>query len=632
MCGIAGVVSRTSGIPPLDSGQAKDAIASIRHRGPDSQGEYFDGNLWMGHARLSILDLSSAGTQPMATTDGRFVICYNGEVYNFRELVHSLGLTDLRSHSDTEVILNAFVKLGVSAIPQFNGMFAFVIYDKLQQKVWLVRDRLGIKPLYYRLDSQGLYFASEIKAILAMQPDKPLCDLSSLHEWLFYGNSLGGRTLYHGIQQLLPGHYLELDVTTFAYRIEEYWSLKRQATRLLAFEATNNELISETSRLLEQAVKRQLVSDVPVGIFLSGGIDSSAITAFASRHYNGHIATYTVGFDFDKGVNELPQARRIAALYGTDHHEIKVSGLEVPDLIEKMVYHHDMPFSDAANIPLYLLASKISNQTKVVLQGDGGDEIFGGYRRYVTLNYLKLFKPLAMVGQYINRLSPRTAYYYRVQRYLHALAAKDLATTMALLQTMEDAKSHPAAMFVSVIQQKIEQYDPFVRYRQCQKYFGEQDIVNQMMLIDTMVDLPDIYLQKVDRSTMAASMEVRVPFLDHELVDYCVTVPGYRKMPWGKKKWLLKQALKGIVPDDVLYGPKTGFGVPINFWLRKMLKPFFFDHLAKFNRKHPGILNTEIICCWYAEHETGKRDRSFLLWKILNFFVWMNNSNTELKA
>lgn len=625
MCGIAGFVSRIGSDPEGTGRWLPDALDSLRHRGPDSRGQYQDGCVWLGHVRLSILDLTAAGYQPMASSDGQFVICYNGEVYNFGEIARSLTLDGLHSHSDTEVILRAFAKIGVAAVSRFNGMFAFAIYDKQRQKLWLVRDRLGIKPLYYRIDERGLIFASEIKALLTMDPVIPECDLSSLHEWLFYGNTFGERTLYQGIRQLLPGHYLELDIATSEYSIEEYWTPKQQSA-LPQVQVSTGDMIAETRRLLEQAVKRQLVSDVPVGIFLSGGIDSSAITAFATRHYEGRLATYTAGFDFDKGVNELPKARRVAQFYGTEHNEVHISGFEIADTVEKMVHHHDMPFSDAANIPLYLLAAKISDKTKVILQGDGGDELFGGYRRYTTLSFLKIFRFLAKQGEFINKFTPANAHHFRRQRYLNALSSDDLAMTMALLLTEEDGKSRPAAMFTAELRQEIEFHDPFARYRQCQQYFENQDTINQMSLVDSMIVLPDIFLEKVDRSTMAASLEARVPFLDHDLVDYCMRIPGYRKVPMGRKKWLLKKSLESIVPNDVLYGKKTGFGVPFGYWLRGALKPMFFDHLEQFQHARPGVLDVKVIHGWYDEHVSRRRDRSFLLWKVLNFMIWANKS------
>jgi asparagine synthase (glutamine-hydrolysing) len=632
MCGIAGSVRRSLRPcwPPRELANA--ALACLRHRGPDAQGEYRDGSVWLGHVRLSILDLSDNARQPMATPDGRFVISYNGEVYNYRDLASELGFDELRSSSDTEVVLRACEVLGVRAFRKFSGIFALALYDRVAGKLWLVRDRLGVKPLYYRVDSQGLTFASEIKAITTIVGEPSACDLLCLHEWLYYGCTFAGRTLHEGIRQLLPGHYLELDLGSFAYEIKQYWSLERAAIPHTTQSLSPSQLIVETRRLVEQAVRRQLVSDVPVGVFLSGGIDSSAITAFASKHYAGRLATYSAAFDGGSLVDERPKARRIAHLYGTDHHELQIAAHDVGVLVERMVRHHDMPFSDAANIPLYAMATQISSRTKVVLQGDGGDELFGGYRRYATLAYHSVLRPLARIGQHFSRVIPtwNSPVEYRVQRYLHALAAEDLGSTMARLLTCEDDDALPT-VFSPDIQHSIQRTDPFARYRECQRLFAGHDVGNQMSLADLMIELPDRFLEKVDRATMAASLEVRVPFLDDDLVQYVVRIPGRQKMPWGRKKWLLKQALAGIVPHDILYAPKTGLTVPISDWLRTSLKPMFFDHLSTFTAARPGVLNADVLVNWYSAFERRERDYSNILWKMLNFMTWCNNSNIRLR-
>ena len=627
MCGIVGIATR---LPRQNSSLAaryQEATAVLHHRGPDGRGQYQDANVWLGHTRLSILDLSSAGAQPMQSNDERFVISYNGEVYNFRDLAKESRLENLRSGSDTEVVLRLFAKDGINSLVKLNGMFAFAVYDRQTRRLWLVRDRLGIKPLFYKLDAERLIFASEIKGIVALDSESPTCDISALHEWSYYGNPLGGRTLYSGIRQLLPGHYLEVDLDGFAHSARPYWSLEQQAENAVTDSGGERAAIAKTRYLLEQAVRRQLVSDVPVGVFLSGGVDSTAITAFASRHYDARLVTYSAGFDFLRDGGELPKAKRIAAHYGTEHHEIYVEGGNVGDLFETLVHHHDMPFADAANIPLYLMAAQISGQTKVVLQGDGGDELFGGYRRYSTLNYYRLLHPMALALQRVHRITPKSASYYRVQRYLHAFAARDLATTMALLLTAEDQSSAPSAIFAPQLRAVVEQFDPFARHRECQQMFSAHDIGNQMSFVDLMITLPDTYLEKVDRSTMAASVEIRVPFLDHDLVDYVVRLPGSRKIPWGRKKWLLKSALDGIVPAEVLHGPKTGLTVPFGDWLKVALKPLFFDHLSTFERRHPDVLNIDYVTRLFARTNSGHRNDSFMLWKVLNFMVWANRSN-----
>jgi asparagine synthase (glutamine-hydrolysing) len=576
---------------------------------------------------LSIIDLSPAGNQPMKSADGRFVISFNGEIYNYRSLAKENGIEGLRSSGDTAVLLQLFANLGTDSLTMLNGMFAFAIYDTQTRKLWLVRDRFGIKPLYYRLNADRLAFSSEVKGILALDSQTAFCDVVGLHEWLYYGNPLGEHTLYDGIKQLLPGHFLELDLNTFESAVRPYWTLEQQAKATGESFKSDHDLIAETRRLLEQAVRRQLVSDVPIGVFLSGGIDSSAIVAFASRHYENRLATYSAGFDFARDGGELPKAKRVAARYGTDHHEVHIEGGAVGDLIEKMVVHHDMPFADAANIPLYMLASEINRTSKVILQGDGGDELFGGYRRYSTLNYYPAMHAAACALQSLYRVTPKSAFHYRVQRYIRAFAAENLATTMGLLLTVENPMSAPAAIFATGMRRTVERSDPFARFREVRSMFVDHDIGNQMSLVDMMIVLPDTYLEKVDRATMAASLEVRVPFLDHDLVDFIVRQPGRKKMPWGRKKWLLKKALRGIVPSEILDGPKTGLTVPYGNWLQGKLKPMFFDHLAQFARSSPGVLDTNYVSQLFDRTSSGRQDHSYMLWKVLNFMIWVNKSN-----
>jgi len=627
MCGIIGLATVSDQRSQNPEARVQEALRVIRHRGPDDQGLYNDRNFWLGHARLSVLDLSSAGHQPMKSACGRFVIAYNGEVYNYRELAANYGITDLRSASDTEVVLQLFAQQGVDSLIKLNGIFAFSVYDKYERKLWLMRDRMGVKPLYYRLDATGLAFASEIKGVHALTSHALTCNVAGLNEWLYYGNSLGDRTLYRDIKQLLPGSYLELDLTTFECVEQKYWTLEEQAAIPASGSEPNKCMVSETRRLLELAVQRQIVSDVPVGIFLSGGIDSSAIAAFASRHYKGRLATYSVGFDFAKNGSELPKARRVAALCHTDHNELYISGKDIGNLVEKMVLHHGMPFSDAANIPLYLMAERIKGHTKVVLQGDGGDELFGGYRRYTTLRYYRLLHPLAKLLRRVHSYAPESAQYHRIQRYLSAFSAADLTTTIALLVTAENQQSKPSDIFMPSFSREIDKADPFERFRSLHEVCRHYDIGNQMSLIDLLVVLPDIYLEKVDRSTMAASLEVRVPFLDNDLVEYAVSLPGNSKMPFGRKKWLLKTALKGIIPDEILLGPKTGFGVPYGQWLQTSLKALFFDHLATFSRTQPDVLNIEHVKHLFSRTEAGLQNHSSLLWKTLNLLIWANSTN-----
>ncbi|MFQ5608716.1 MAG: asparagine synthase (glutamine-hydrolyzing) [Woeseiaceae bacterium] len=632
MCGIVGVAFSEAS-RGCTAGLAKNAgLAALAHRGPDARGQFADDVFWCGHARLSILDLTSAGDQPMTSSDGRFVICYNGEVYNFRELAKQFGLDGLKSGTDTEVVLRLFRKLGVDSFVHLNGMFAFALYDRSERKLWLVRDRLGIKPLYYTLTEDKLCFSSEVKGIFRLDSMDAYCDPEGLHEWLYFGNPLGEKTLFSGVNQLLPSHYLEIDLATFSASRHQYWSVERQVARAAPSRGRHQDLVEETRRHLEEAVRRQLVSDVPIGVFLSGGIDSSAIVAFASRHYENRLTTYSIGFDFLPGNNELPVAKRTATRFGTDHHEVHVSGFEVSDLIDRMVENHDMPFSDAANIPLYLMAAKISGTTKVVLQGDGGDELFGGYRRYSTMSWMGLLHPLARIAHPFVRAASRSATGRRVERYTNALSQRDLASTMALLLTMENPVHRPSAVFNETIRRQVERFDPFARYRKCQASFSDCDRANQMSFVDLKIVLPDTFLEKVDRATMASGVEVRVPFLDHDLVEFALGIAGTSKVPYGRKKWLLKRALQGVIPAEVLHGPKSGLQVPYSKWLQGPLKSKFFDSLDTFCKTNPDVLDSAHVTKLYDQMWRGEANHSLMLWKILNLVVWAHKYDVKFAA
>jgi asparagine synthase (glutamine-hydrolysing) len=628
MCGICGVVSEGTDGTALPAATAAAVLSAIEHRGPDAQGEFRDRGLWLGHTRLKILDLSDCGRQPMLTPDGRYAICYNGEAYNHRELAAELKLSGLRSRSDTEVVLRAFEHLGSALFERLNGIFALAIYDRERRKLWLARDRLGVKPLYYQHGSNTFVFGSEIKAIFAAIGEPPTCATEQLHEWLYYGTSLGGSTLYRGIRQLRPGHFLELDLETLTARTASFWTLPDEASEVDRRRPVGG-LVAETRLRLEEAVRRQLMSDVAVGVFLSGGVDSSAVAAFAAKHYGRRITTYSAGFDDPALPDERPIARKTAARLGTDHHELDIAGSDVPWVIEKMVQHHDGPFADAANIPLFLMASQVRSTTKVVLQGDGGDEVFGGYRRHVTLRYHGLLHKLALAAGPVQSRLPRSAFQRRVSRYLRALAAPVISETMARLLTADDPYDAPAAVFSRDVRREIERADPFARYREVQREVASHDPANQMLLVDLMVELPDLFLEKVDRATMAAGVEARVPLLDNDLVAFAARIPGHIKVRHGRKKWLLKRALDGIVPADVLYGPKVGFNVPFGLWLRSSLKGFFHEQLESFDRRHPGVLDVAHVRAVHAQYCNGRHDRSFLLWKVLNLAVWGSKQNVR---
>lgn len=623
MCGIVGLIVRGAKI--ISNFEdfaflATQMTATLNHRGPDHSDVWTSGPVALGHARLSIIDLTLSGNQPMHTIDGRYVIVFNGEVYNFMELRAELEQSGVlfRGRSDTEVVLNAFARWGMAMLPRLNGIFAFAIWDNLEQELTLVRDRFGVKPLYYhQLPGVGLIFGSEIKAILASGLVSRKVSLQALHEFTYFGVSLGSNTMFDGIQRLEPGHWLCLK--NDECDIQPYWL----ADHILPNNDDFETAAEKTGMLLEAAVKRQLVSDVPIGVFLSGGIDSSAITAFASRHYSGIISTYSVGFDFDQGVNELPKARQVARCFGTDHYELHIEGVHLPKVIEDLVRHHDEPFSDAANIPLYLLCQKLNGSLKVVLQGDGGDEIFAGYRRYALLSQLSLWKSLAAVRFLISGF--KNDKIQRLYRILDTFGQDEPALRMAMLLTMDTSRASFKWLLSDEWQSCIFETDAFMRYRKIANRFQLLDPVQQMLYCDTTILLPDVFLEKVDKSTMAFGIESRVPFLDNDLTEYVMGLPASVKVHGNNKKRLLKQSLRSVVPDGILDGPKTGFSVPFSHWLRTSLHGYASNVFFAETSRPDSFFDRNRLLSLLKKHKSSPSQNSgFILWKALNLCVWHN--------
>lgn len=602
------------------------ALEIVNYRGPDDSGVYTAKNVVLGHVRLSIIDLSESAHQPMVDRKKRYVIAYNGEVYNFNDLKNTLLAQghEFFSNSDTEVVLESFKAEGIRSFSKLNGMFAFSLLDRASNKLFIVRDRFGIKPLHYYENNRGLFFASEIKSILSLVDEPIGINRKVLSEWSYYGSALGARTFYDGVKKLLPGHYLEIDLKTLEVNCHSYWLPESLPSRSVRQSGGLPKVIDNIKILLKKAVERQLVGDVPIAIFLSGGIDSSAITAFAAQQYGGKLKTYSVGFNFGKGVDELPKAKKVSERFGTDHHELIISEYDLASIVELLVHHHDSPFSDAANIPLYLLGQQVKGKVKVVLQGDGGDELFAGYQRYQTLSTSWLWRPFAPLIAAAHNLLPHNKAFFPRQRYLNALKSKTDAELMALLLTVEDKSFDPRRIFAEDVGREIAKIDPFQEFVNCDQRFQNKDLVQRMLFTDTQIILPDVFLDKVDRSTMANSIEVRVPFLDHDLVDYIMSLPSSLKVKRGVKKWLLKQALIGIVPDEILFGPKVGFGVPYQYWLKGPLRELFYDKLAQLETKGDNFLDFNQIRTLMDEHVSGRREHGFLLWKVLNLMIWLN--------
>lgn len=632
MCGIAGLIDPAGHDRDKTRARLEAAVQVQHHRGPDANGIHLDDKVGFAHNRLSILDLSAAGNQPMVSRSGRTVIVYNGEVYNFRDIAAAHGL-DLRSRSDTEVILEGFEKLGPAIFSELNGMFAFAIQDRESGTVWLVRDRLGIKPLYLSRQGDSIAFASEIKGIFALRDghDRRL-RIDALHEWTYFGNALGARTMFEGVDQLEPGHCLRIDLASGKAEEKVYWSI---GTALPALPrdpdmADPDKAAAKTLDLLDASIRRQLVSDVPVGIFLSGGLDSSSIACLASRHVETPLTTFSAAFDHDEKNSELALAAEVARHCGSDHREIRIGGAQSADVVRKMITSHDQPFSDAANIPLYLMSKAIGSTHKVILQGDAGDEMFAGYQRHLTLlkygRYRGLFRALRGLG----RLPLDNRRYQRAARILSALGASDDAKAMALFLTVEREDQAPTRIFAPETRARVLDHDPFRRYRTVEKQFAGHAMADKMLLVDKSIILPDIFFQKVDRSTMAASVEVRVPFTDNALLDHVMSLSPGVLMHGGQQKGLLRKAMQDVLPPAVLAGKKRGFGVPFGHWVTGVFGEQFRDVTAGIGRSHPDLLDTAHIETLWTDHKAGRADHGFMFWKILNLGLWIEEYGVTL--
>ncbi|MEE9438575.1 MAG: asparagine synthase (glutamine-hydrolyzing) [Saprospiraceae bacterium] len=630
MCGIAGIRTYKSNQNLNLERDIKRMTNIMSHRGPDDEGFCIsENNVVLGHRRLSIVDLSPTGHQPMNTDDGRYALVLNGEIYNHEELkveLVALGYK-YKGLSDTETVLYGYAEWGDAIFNRLNGIFAIAIYDRKTEVLTLARDRFGVKPLYIAKGAQGWIFASEIKSILEVDTFNNV-NKRSLHEFLFYGYPMKERTMFEGISKVLQGQVLKI-LPSGESTTSLFW--KPEDIKLSTSNISEEYAIDQTRSLLESAVKRQLMSDVPVGVFLSGGIDSGAMTAFGSKHYGGRLKTFSAGFDFgDAGHNELPMAARVAKKFNTEHHEMMIKGGDLPDIIEKLVWHHDAPFSDAANIPLYLMTQQVKDSVKVILQGDGGDELYAGYQRYHLAYHHRKYKFITSALHPIQSYVPNNKLRDQIKRFYPIFNQNNEGNRFGRLLTMETPENSPLNILDNNVRKDIEKYDPY-------QYFGEiadrfsniKTQAQKLLWLDTQIILPDLFLEKVDKSTMANSIEVRVPFLDNELSAFAMGLPAKLKLKKGVKKYILKKSLEGILPNEVLYGPKKGFGVPYENWTRGPLFTFMHDHIISFIDKNPGLLNKKILASMMHEHNNGIGSHGRILWKVLNLVLWMEKYNIK---
>jgi asparagine synthase (glutamine-hydrolysing) len=604
--------------------QIEAQLACQRHRGPDAQGTFVHGPGAIGQNRLSIIDVEH-GDPPLTSEDGMIGAVLNGEIYNFGELRDQLEQDGhrLATRCDTEVLAHLAEDLGVAELARrLDGMFAFAIWDRRRERLMLGRDRFGKKPLYYWSSPDTLVFASEIKGVLA-HPEVPReLDADAIPAYLTFGYVPTPRTFFAGVRSLPPGHVLTLEQDGEP-RIERYWEPERPRDNHRG--ASLDAAASDVRQLLEQAVGRRLTSDVPIGAFLSGGIDSSAIVAAMARASAEPVPTFTIGFDDRDGYDERPYARIVARRYATDHHEFVVRPAAV-DLVERLVWHHDQPFGDSSAIPTYLLNELTSGHVKVALSGDGGDELFAGYERFAAAvalgRYGRVPGAVRTAGRRALALAPPTALRGRVgnaQRFATVAEAGMPEAYLEWVSFIDEATRR----------RLLGHADGWAR----QQYAEEWESTRGLDSLDRVLDLNlrtyllDDLLVKADRMSMAHGLEVRSPFLDRELAAYAIGLPPELKARGLSLKRVLKRALRDELPPEILRRRKRGFGVPLDRWFREDLKRYVDEMLGRDDARVRRHLRGEAVDALLAEHASGSRNRGGALWTLLTLEVFLRRED-----
>lgn len=619
MCGIYGIVQ-------LDGAAADSSLLEKMgdltvHRGPDDSGFHSDGTVAIGMRRLSIIDLSG-GHQPLSSQDGMLWVVCNGEIYNFRELRRELENKGYRfkTGSDSEVLLYLYADKGDDFVLHLNGMFAFALWDARKKRLLVGRDRLGIKPLYLHINGQRLAFSSEAKAFLGLPDFHARLNLPAVDSYLRLGYIPAPQSIFDGVQKLPPASLLIVEGEKCSVR--RYWRMPTHIDHSLS----EGEWIEAVRTRIEEAVRMQMVSDVPIGAFLSGGIDSSAVVAFMAAHSDRPTKTYSIGFEgsaADAFYNELPYARRVAELFRTEHHEIVVRP-DVVALLPRLLWNMDEPVADTAFITTYLVSEFARKDVTVILSGVGGDELFGGYRRYLGNYYQAQFgrlprflrRPIAALGSHLP--SDR-----------HSSVLNALRLTKSFLASSELPFQERYRAYLQVFSEdsltrllRGRGYTARDAIAESFRFADSHDSLNSMLVVDAETQLPDDLLMLTDKMSMAVSLECRVPLLDHELVELAAGIPENIKIKHGKLKHLLKASLADVLPEDILHRKKRGFGTPMGAWLKRELAPMLHQLLSPESVEARGLFNPAEISRLIADHENNRVDGTDQLLALLNLEVW----------
>ena len=630
MCGINGIALSSRSRRQLDVRVLERMRDVITHRGPDDEGIFVDGRVGLGHRRLSIVDVA-AGHQPMTNEDGSLHITYNGEIYNhadFRASLEARGHV-YRTHCDTETILHLYEEEGVRSVERLRGMFAFAIWDARRRELFIARDRLGVKPLYYvHADDGSLYFASEIKALLEARAVAPEVNFAALPDYLANHATSGEETLFRGVKRLLPGHTLLW--RDGEVQIEKYWDVTfaRDADEEPR-RRTDGEYIAEWSELFRTSVRLRLMADVPLGMFLSGGIDSSAIAAVMSGMVSSPVKTFSVAFA-EREANELEYARMVARAFGTDHHEILITPEEFFGALPSLVWHEDEPLAHPSSVALYFVSRLASQHVKVVLTGEGSDELLAGYERYRKTVY-----NLALGARYHRwaGASLRRA----VRSQIEGLPTKSKIrqklsrTFLCLPPQIESIYFDNFAVFSRTMQhdllteetkERTGALDPYAEVCRHLETTDADTLLNKLLYADAKTYLQEL-LMKQDQMSMAASIESRVPFLDHKLVEFTSRLPERLKLRGWTTKYILRRSMKGVLPEAILKRSKLGFPVPVGSWFRGAFRSVIDEYVLGERAVGRGLFDPRFVSSLVGRHQSGAEDQTERLWALVNFEMWM---------
>ena len=621
MCGIAGFIDLWDSREARDQ-QERAAILDrmcriIQHRGPDDQGVTVKPGVALGMRRLAIIDLVS-GNQPMSGEDGSVTIVFNGEIYNFQEIKPRLEARGhvFQTHSDTEAIVHAYEEFGPECLKDLRGMFAFAIWDDKARTLFVARDRAGKKPLYYTTTANGTFvFGSELKALLEHPDVQRDLNPEGLDAYFTLGYVPDPLSIFQNIHKLPPGCYLTFKEGKVAVR--QYWDFELEPA-----ESTREEdYLDELRLLLDESVRLRLISDVPLGAFLSGGIDSSTVVALMARNMGQPVKTFSIGFHEDS-YNELKYARVTAQKYGTDHHEFFVTP-DICEVVDDLAWHFDEPFADSSAIPTYMVSKLARDHVTVVLSGDGGDELFAGYTRYVVDRkrggFERLPKPLR--EGVMRPLSERLPHAAWGRNYLHNVSLDPISRYLDSVSVFTNLNRR--SLYTSDFARQLGPGGYVANlFNKLVENVKSDEPIDRLLYLDSKTYLPGDILTKVDRMSMAVSLEARAPLLDHKLIEFVTRVPAALKLAGLETKHLLKRAVRDLVPAEILNRPKQGFGVPIQEWINQQLRSRIHDTLSDARTKQRGYIDSHYVSVLLDEHERGRRDHSMSLWALVMLELW----------